>query len=244
MPDSLFGSDTDSSDLEDPSTRAPTPPGDVVAVLPSSSAPPPIDGLYLFHKALPRQLHDQLAEDLSSTVWTGGTNQVMLFERRGVSSFPPFLQPLLEFLPSLLSTLPPHVQALLNYTSKPRQAILNLYRPGQGITPHIDLPTRYADGIIGVSLLSSTVMDFRPASPAAPPVVHSVRLRPGDVYVLFGPARWEWTHGIAYREEDVVADEAGEPMRVLRGTRMSITLRRMKDGAEVIGSEQMEEGAA
>ncbi|GAA6057718.1 hypothetical protein JCM3770_002660 [Rhodotorula araucariae] len=243
MPDSLFGSDSDSSDSENVQVHAPRGSRLELELPPASSAPPPIEGFYLFHKALPREPHDQLSEDLSRNVWTGATNQVMLFERAGRSSFPALLQPLLDSLPSILSALPAHVRILLDDTAKPRQAILNLYHPGQGITPHVDLPTRYADGIIGVSLLSSTVMEFRPVRPTTPAVVHSVQLRPRDVYVLSGPARWEWTHGIAYRDEDVVVDEGGEPMRVLRGTRMSITLRRMQEGAEVVGSET-QDGAA
>lgn len=241
MPDSLFGSDSDSDALDDPPLHAP-----LVAEPPlaSSVAPEALAGLYLLPKALPVDLHDQLAQSLSQHVWTGASDQVMLFERTGHSSFPSFLDPLVAFLPSLTSTLPEHVQDLLNDATKPRQAILNLYRPGQGITPHVDLESRYADGILGVSLLTSTVMDFRPASssPSSAPV-HSVRLLPRDVYVLSGPARFEWSHGIADRDEDMVADECGEPMVLRRGVRMSITLRRMKAGAEVIGPQE-EEGQA
>lgn len=50
--------------------------------------------------------------------------------------------------------------------------------------------------------------------------------------------RWDWKHGIPYREYDWVEDEdggEGEGMWLKRRLRMSITLRRMKEGAHVVG---------
>ncbi|GAA5912879.1 hypothetical protein JCM6882_009504 [Rhodosporidiobolus microsporus] len=241
MPDSLFGSDSDSDGEPDtqPSSAPPDPP------LPlASSAPPPIDGLYFFPGALPLELQHQLTEALSANVWTNHSNQVMLFDSPSRSSLPSYLQPLLDLLPSILNPLPPSLKSSLFDSPRPRQAILNLYFPGQGISPHVDLPTRYEDGIVGISLLGSTVMDFSPADPtsqAADQQDYSIRLRPGDVYVLSGAARWDWTHGIAYREEDWVEDEEGQPMKVRRGVRISITLRRMKEGAEMVGMGESDE---
>lgn len=48
-----------------------------------------------------------------------------------------------------------------------RQVILNLYTPGEGISPHVDLLKRFGDGIIGVSLGSGCVMRFAKASSSA-----------------------------------------------------------------------------
>ncbi|BGP13301.1 hypothetical protein JCM10213_001511 [Rhodosporidiobolus nylandii] len=237
MPDSLFGSDSDSDgSYEDEPPIQPI--AHVVAA--ASSSPPPIPGLYLFRGALPVELQHQLTEALSEDVWQNQTNQVMLFDSPTRTSLPPYLQPLLDLLPSILAPLPEAVIDDVFSTARPRQAILNLYFPGQGISPHVDLPTRYSDGIVGISLLGSTVMDFLPASalPGRPGSGYSLRLRPGDVYVLSGEARWEWTHGIAYREEDWVQDERGEVVRVRRGIRMSITLRRMLEGAELVGGDE------
>ncbi|GAA5858053.1 hypothetical protein JCM9279_000921 [Rhodotorula babjevae] len=237
MPDSLFGSDSDPDpDHADP----PSHPSSSLA----SSNPPAIPGLFLVRHALPQHLHDQLAHDMSASVWPANSDQVMLFEREPSStssSLPSFLDPLLAWLPTALLALPAHVQHLVLDSALPRQAILNLYHPGQGISPHVDLPSRYADGILSVSLLSSTVYDFRPASssPTDPPT-YALRVRPRDLVVLSGDARWQWSHGIAPRMEDVVADEDGEPMVLRRGTRMSITLRRMREGAHVVGPGRRE----
>lgn len=245
MPDSLFGSESESDDLLDDLPANPAAPAPSNSLLVASSVPPPIPGFYLFRSAVPVDVQDKLTTALSRDIWTGGTDQVMLFEREGVSSLPPFLDSVLHLLSTVLAPLPDDAKRHIFDTSRPRQAILNLYAPGQGISPHVDLPRRYSDGIVGISLLSSTVMEFRPASTPSlssegdlPPPTYAVRLRPGDIYVLAGPARWEWLHGIPYREEDFVEDEAGQPMRVRRGVRMSVTLRRMLEGAEQLGPDK------
>lgn len=204
-------------------------------VSPATTASPPIAGLYLFASALPLELQHSLAAELSANAWPDNSNQVMLFTSASSPQLPAFLAPLLDLLPSLLSPrLPPSLLHLIFDSPLPRQAILNLYRPGQGITPHIDLPHRYEDGIVGISLGGSAVMDFTRAGEA-----HSVLLRPGDVYVLSGEARYQWKHGIAYRAVDQVLDEAGgEPFLLSRRTRMSVTLRRMLPGAHVVGEKE------
>ncbi|GAA5885051.1 hypothetical protein JCM3774_003459 [Rhodotorula dairenensis] len=256
MPDSLFGSD-DESTAEPDQARGPAPSPDVSALgkaspLIASSACPPVPGLYIVRSAVPQTVLDDLAAALSSEVWPGSTDQVMLFTSPERPSLPPFLQPFLDSLPDVLRSLPESLKHPVLYGSQARQAILNCYHPGQGISAHVDLPERYADGIVGLSLLSSTVMEFRKvdngffqrsavgeggaARVGGEPTAYAVRLRPGDVYVLSGEARWEWTHGIPYRDEDLVEDENGRPTRVRRGLRLSVTLRRMKDGGHVLGA--------
>ncbi|GAA5930689.1 hypothetical protein JCM1841_004737 [Sporobolomyces salmonicolor] len=242
MPDSLFGSDSDSEEnqLASP-TRTTAAPAVLTQPVVASSTPPPIPGLYLFPHAIPLEIQHKLTQALSESVWIGHSNQVMLFDSPTRSALPIFLEPVLDLLPAILAPLPSELKAIIFDSKRPRQAILNLYFPGQGISPHCDLPARYDDGIVGVSLLASTVMDLAPVdSPKHPSSLaqsqpgHALRLRPGDVYVLSGPARWDWTHGIAYRDEDLVEEE-GQTLRVRRRTRMSITLRRMKVGADWIG---------
>lgn len=228
--DSLFDGDDDSDEQlpVEPTLDA------AKALTAASSTPPPIPGLFVFPHAVPIELQHSVAAALSSSVWPSNSNQVMLFTSAERPSLPPFLDPLLDLLPEILSrSLPSSLLDLIFRSPLPRQAIFNLYRPGMGITPHIDLPHRYEDGIVGLSLVGSTVMDFTRDGE-----VLSLLLRPGDVYVLSGEARYDWKHGIAYREEDWVRDEAGgEPFLLKRRMRMSITLRRMKEGANVVGNE-------
>ena len=154
-----------------------------------------------------------------------------------------------------------------------RQVIINLYPPGKGITAHVDLPHRYADGILGVTIVGSASMTFRrvrheksgdieaatnerqsletSGGPRAPNEEgtacvderlrlarlshrHVVHLPPKSVYVLTGPARWNWSHGIEARDRDVVEQEDGTRTMFLRDTRMSITFRWIKVDGEVL----------
>jgi hypothetical protein len=62
---------------------------------------------------------------------------------------------------------------------------------GQGITPHVDLAA-FGDGIASVSLGAATVMDFVRAADGRSA---AVLLQPGDLLMLHGEARYEWTHG-------------------------------------------------
>lgn len=120
-----------------------------------------------------------------------------------------------------------------------RQLILNHYDPGEGITPHIDLPMRFGDGIILCSLQAGIAMDFtRETSQAS---LHASRkddsslsaeedqgrprkkrrlshkvssyyslwLPRRSVLILSGEARWQWKHGIAKRHADVVEASQG-----------------------------------
>ncbi|KAG8734271.1 hypothetical protein FRC11_006810 [Ceratobasidium sp. 423] len=203
-----------------------------------------------------------------------GANQIMLFGRPRVthaeqssdpqgdrpsnqsSGLPDFLERLVEELEKTLSgpEIPPGVRQKLfsPVPGQARQAILNRYNPGEGIKPHIDLPNRFADGIIIVSLASGIVMDFAHESKKQ---AISAWLPPRSIVIMEGEARWEWTHGIAYRESDLVdvtgvevADVLGvgqhtielpdsqNVVEIPRQLRTSITLRWMLPGANVVGA--------
>ncbi|KAK4046407.1 hypothetical protein OIV83_006066 [Microbotryomycetes sp. JL201] len=158
---------------------------------------------------------------MSQTIWPNNSNQAMLFESPHVRNLPAFLTPLLDkVLPAALEDLPAHVYDIIFKSELPRQ----------GISRHVDLATRFEDGIVGISLCGSTVMEFERQS-----TVHALLLRPGDVLVLSGEARWQWKHGIAYRHEDTISED-GDTYTLCRRTRMSITLRRLQTGADLVGN--------
>lgn len=223
---SLFGSDSDEEEELDIGgvTASLVPTGHTIT---ASRLIPPIPGLHHFTSLLPASILLPLSTYLSSHYFTSN-NQSMVF-----GTLPAFLQPLLDALPILLAPrLSPQLYGLLFNSTRPRQAIFNLYLPGEGITPHIDLPHRYEDGILGISLLSTTVMDF-----SRDQMRHSIVLRQGDIYILEGEARDFWKHEIVAREGDWVREEDGDERWVKRRTRMSVTLRRMKVGADIVGEE-------
>lgn len=173
----------------------------------------------------------------------------MLFESPN-SSLPAFIRRLLSTLSSLLappfplttpsllaspSPLPPHLHPLLFAQPLPRQAIINLYPAGTGIAPHVDLLRRYADGVVGCSVVGGCVMTFTRIGREHER--YDVYLPPRSVYILSGPARWDWTHGIEPRLEDVVEREnrhLDQPETILRDLRLSVTFRWLKPGADVL----------
>jgi alkylated DNA repair dioxygenase AlkB len=72
-------------------------------------------------------------------------------------------------LPDAVQCIVPMLQSILfkhvPVTGDLNQLIVNYYKPGKGIKPHVDL-LRFQDGIVGVSLLSSAIMTFTPRRPS------------------------------------------------------------------------------
>ena len=195
-------------------------------------------------------------------------SDVMNSDLNADAGLPNILLELLETISTLLKPIlpPPTYDLLFPVTpTSARQAIINLYHPGEGITPHIDLLGRYGDGIIGVSFNSSCVMRFDRADPAESQCDRDKSAR-WDLYlpersiiVLSREARYDWTHGIDKRKGDYVSllptdqvtsrpdtnasDISSSSMRasdgtwIDRGTRLSITFRWLLPGADVVGND-------
>ena len=83
----------------------------------------------------------------------------------------------------------------------PPQAFVHVlvaeYQPGAPLGWHRDEPD-FQD-VIGISLGSDIVMRFRPYPPIRPRKSDIVRLTlaPRSIYLMRGPARWNWQHSIA-----------------------------------------------
>lgn len=105
------------------------------------------------------------------------------------------------FLPALetaLRTCPPLFacnQAVWRRRPLFSQLIANRYQPGEGLAAHCDLPHRYADGIISLSLGSACRMVFASMGDGGRHSC-SVLLQPGDLLCMCADARWRYTHGI------------------------------------------------
>ena len=105
------------------------------------------------------------------------------------------------------------------------QCTINEYRPGHGIASHVDTHSTFGPTLCSLSLRSQTVMYF----------VHSVTgarvdliLPARSLLILQRDARYVWTHGIASRTTDLVLVQGKETL-VPRSTRLSLTLRRLRD---------------
>ncbi|KAJ1023794.1 hypothetical protein NDA18_004776 [Ustilago nuda] len=117
-----------------------------------------------------------------------------------------------------------------------RQLILNLYGGTEGLASHVDLVNRFADGILLCSFGpqgTGIVMDFTHDSFAT----QHLFLPSGSVLLLSGEARYNWKHGIAARSFDLVRSShfPGRVDTLNRSIRLSITIRSMLPGADVVG---------
>lgn len=101
---------------------------------------------------------------------------------------------------------------------RPDQMIVNEYKPGQGIAPHVDHVKFFADGIASISLGSDVMMDF--INCKNPSLKKQGVLPKRSVLAMHGIARYKWRHGIAQRMKDPVCGK--------RGRRVSLTFRKMK----------------
>ncbi|KAF9026594.1 hypothetical protein CPC16_000871 [Podila verticillata] len=239
--DPLFQSIMESTDDHDASFIA-------SELLPQHTPHPHISGLCLHTHVLSHEDQSRLMQAIiAKNFFKGGEqNQAMCFGLRDLAW--------LDWLEALLKTSgtlsEPFCQR--DWTAREPlfdQSIMNLYHPGNGIKPHVDL-ARFEDGIIIVSLLNAITMDFYPAlhtMTATDPVdggtnpytqtstthrepAYSVRLEPGSIITMQGPARYEWEHGIQETTRDLVRDEW-----INRKIRVSITLRKMRPQAWEVG---------
>jgi alkylated DNA repair dioxygenase AlkB len=124
-----------------------------------------------------------------------------------------FLGPLPEWAVSLAKRL----QRDGYVVETPDQLIVNEYRPGQGISSHIDCEPCFGDTIISISLGSPCVMVFTHSRSR---VQIPVLLEPGSLAVMQGDARHLWLHGIPPRKTDVV-----DGRKIERSRRLSLTFR-------------------
>lgn len=275
-PSSLFSALSDPDSLFD-ELSATSPSRELLQLPPPARlTPPPIQGLFFTPSLLlPQELADNVVQYCLDTYFQNReVNQVMLFGRfsppqipascgtstQTLSGLPPVLLSLLSTIDTLLQPgIPPATHALLfpPVPTQARQAIINLYQPGEGISSHVDLLKRFGDGIIGVSLGSGCVMRFDRADEEKPETMKPKY--PGDItedgrcdlylpersiLVLSEDARYGWTHGIEKRQEDYVSadDGPGTPPGkwIKRRVRLSVTFRWLLPGADVVGKTDAE----
>lgn len=122
-------------------------------------------------------------------------------------------------LPDWLSAYADRLRADGFFPSQPDQVIVNEYRPGQGIAPHIDCMPCFTDTIASLSLGSPCVMEFTNVETQDK---ISVLLEPRSLVVLSGDARYRWQHAIPHRKTD---RHNGNVFP--RGRRLSLTFRKV-----------------
>ncbi len=102
----------------------------------------------------------------------------------------------------------------------PNQIIVNEYKPGKGIGPHID-SLLFDDIIISLSLASACTFRFTKSKNRN--ITHEIYLQPRTLIVMKGESRYKWLHDIPSVKYDDVNGIAVE-----RKTRISLTFRYVK----------------
>lgn len=99
------------------------------------------------------------------------------------------------------------------------QVIVNEYKPGQGISAHIDCESCFGDTIISLSLGSTCVINFTTKNH---PEKKSLLLDTGSLLVLKGDARYRFLHSIPPRQSDLIMGQ-----KLVRNRRVSLTFRKV-----------------
>lgn len=122
-------------------------------------------------------------------------------------------------LPEWLSQYAGQLRVSGAFPALPDQVIVNEYRPGQGIAPHIDCVPCFTDTIASLSLGSPCVMEFTNIETQGKiPVLLETR----SLVILSADARYRWQHSIAHRKTDRHNGHA-----LSRGRRLSLTFRKV-----------------
>jgi len=119
-------------------------PNDQAGILVAEYAAQKIKGFYLLRDLIPIELQELLLRRiLEEKAVTAQHPQAMLFPRSSqfgsdLDNCPPYLSDLVEALSRLLRAhLPPEDLEAVFDENLPLQTIINMYEPGQGITPHV-----------------------------------------------------------------------------------------------------------
>jgi len=176
-----------------------------------------ITGLLYIPQYISQPHHDFLIDTIDAQEWRGDLarrtqHYGYVYDYRAKSVDP---SSRLGDLPSWLQRIAVHLAADGLMSMAPDQAIINEYTPGQGIASHIDCVPCFDEVVISLSLAASVVMDLKQKEHHVP-----ILLEPRSLLMLRGEARYQWTHGIAKRQQDTVNGTV-----IPRERRLSITFR-------------------
>jgi len=97
----------------------------------------------------------------------------------------------------------------------PNQIIINRYLPGEGISPHIDLPHVFKNKIYSISLGSACIMNFSRKD-------KKIDIKVNQQLIMKNDVRYKWKHGIKPVKTDLINGK-----RIKRTIRYSITFRNL-----------------
>jgi len=178
-----------------------------------------IDGLKYLPDFLNAECEQQLLTEIDGRSWLGDLKRRVQHYgykydyRARIIDTSMFLGPLPGWAQSLASDL----QKQKVFPNIPDQLIVNEYRPGQGISAHVDCEPCFGDVIASITLGSGCTMDFTRVYGHEK---FSQHLEPRSLVVMTGEARYAWKHAIPPRKTDLL-----DGRRIARGRRVSLTFR-------------------
>ena len=133
------------------------------------------------------------------------------------------------------------VQKLMDngyFAEEPDQLTINKYNPGDGIPPHIDNPTAFAEPLATLSLGSATVMEMKSTDGIKVSLFFPAR----TLVVFTKDSRYRWTHGIQARKTDLVFKSSADtlPCLLKRKMRISMTFRKILPKTDSCTSDVMD----
>eukprot|EP01125_Pyxidicula_operculata_P019315 TRINITY_DN6997_c0_g1_i1.p1 TRINITY_DN6997_c0_g1~~TRINITY_DN6997_c0_g1_i1.p1 ORF type:complete len:597 (-),score=136.12 TRINITY_DN6997_c0_g1_i1:303-2093(-) len=132
------------------------------------------------------------------------------FDKTPIGPLPDFSTPYLQ-----------RIKDLNKIEHSPDQMTVNIYEPGAGIPSHVETHSAFEDGVVSLSLMSTTIMEFKHPDGDHVELV----LPPRSLLILTKQARYCWSHGINPRKTDVIDNKL-----VDREKRISLTFRKVRTG--------------
>ncbi|EGR33100.1 hypothetical protein IMG5_061460 [Ichthyophthirius multifiliis] len=123
-------------------------------------------------------------------------------------------------IPDFLSNMVQQLNEYIKNKQKPLdQLTINDYKPGNGISSHVDAHSPFEECIVVVSLVSGVVITFKSYKNEE----KSLFLENRSLLIMSGEGRYAWTHCISSRKVDRVQDEV-----IFRKRRVSLTFRTIR----------------
>ena len=179
-----------------------------------------INGFYLINDFLTEKEERNLIKNIDKRQWViDYKRRLQYYGYRNELVKPYDLVAIPNKIPYFIKKL---IDRLINekiIDERPDQVIINEYKPGEGLMPHRDRVSYFKNTIIGISLLSGTVMEFLPLN-FDNKLKKKIYIPRRSLYIMKDEARNKWLHGIPGRKVDIVEDHI-----LPRNTRVSITFR-------------------
>lgn len=182
-----------------------------------------VPGLFLVQDFLSQDEASQILEAIEMSEWKSnraGNRRVQIYgpyhdskyqvKKNGpVTPLPDWVGPICDKIKTLTGQYFPQLKVHQSRLGEDRytEIFINEYKFSDGLQFHKDHRSTYAECICGISLVSDCVFTFKKGTKEV-----DVDLPPNSLYLMTGPSRFDWQHGI-------------HPERLSGDRRISITLR-------------------